>query len=200
MKQEQATLPRGSDRRRRCIAWIGLGANLGDAAATLRAAFAALSAMPRTRLLARSSLYCSAPIDAGGPDYLNAVAQIATGLSAHELLAQLQSIERDHGRLRPFRNAPRTLDLDLLLYGDEIVVAPELVVPHPRLRLRAFVLVPLAELEPELVIPGLGPVSRLLSEVGAQAIERLVGSARKAVAASATAAMPLIPAPPGRHR
>lgn len=159
--------------RRRCRAFIGLGANLGDAAAALRAAFAALSALPRTRLSARSSIYRSAPVDAAGPDYLNAVAQIDTGLSAHELLAHLQTIERQQGRERPYRNAPRTLDLDLLLYGDHVIATPELTVPHPRLHLRAFVLVPLAELAPGLALPGLGPIGPLLPGVAEQAIERL---------------------------
>jgi len=164
--------PRGGQRRRR-LAWIGIGANLGDPAAALRAAFAALSALPRTRLLARSSIYRSAPIDAGGPDYLNAVAQIATGLTASELLAQLQSIERSHGRERPFRNAPRTLDLDLLLYASDVIAQPDLLVPHPRMHQRAFVLVPLAELAPGLVIPGVGPIGGILPRVAGQAIERL---------------------------
>lgn len=131
--------------------------------------------MPRTRLLARSSLYRSSPIDAGGPDYLNAVAQIATGLNARELLTHLRAIEQQLGRERLFRNAPRTLDLDLLLYGDEIIATPELTVPHPRLQQRAFVLVPLAELAPDLVIPGLGSIDRLLPGVVDQVIAKLVG-------------------------
>jgi 2-amino-4-hydroxy-6-hydroxymethyldihydropteridine diphosphokinase len=163
----------GTGRRRRCHAWIGLGANLGDAEETLKAACAALAALPRTRLLARSSLYRSAPIDAAGPDYLNAVAQIDTGLSARELLAHLKSIERSHGRRRPFRNAPRTLDLDILLYGDERIDTPALNVPHPRLHERAFVLVPLAELAPQLMIPGLGGIGAMLPAVAGQAIEKL---------------------------
>ncbi len=153
-----------------------MGANLGDPASALQAAFAALSALPQTRLLARSSLYRSAPIDAGGPDYLNAVAQVDTGLNAHELLAQLHSIEQGHGRERPFRNAPRSLDLDLLLYGNEVITSRDLVVPHPRLQQRAFVLVPLAELAPELTIPGVGAIAALLPAVADQAIEKLGGS------------------------
>jgi 2-amino-4-hydroxy-6-hydroxymethyldihydropteridine diphosphokinase len=177
--RERREAPRSPDRRRRRCAWIGLGANLGDAAATLRAAFAALAALPRTQLLARSSLYRSAPIEAAGPEYLNAVAQIATGLGAHELLTQLQSIEQRHGRERPSRNAPRTLDLDLLLYGEEIIATPELTVPHPRLRQRAFVLVPLSEVGPDLIIPGLGPIGLLLPGVADQSIERDDGAARR---------------------
>ena len=176
VKREQRETPRGPDRRPRCRAWIGLGANLGDAAATLRAAFVALAAMPRTQLLARSSLYRSTPVEAVGPEYLNAVAKVATGLGAQELLMQLQSIEQRHGRERPFRNAPRTLDLDLLLYGEEIIATPELTVPHPRLRQRAFVLVPLSEVGPDLIIPGLGPIGLLLAGVADQSIERHDGA------------------------
>jgi 2-amino-4-hydroxy-6-hydroxymethyldihydropteridine diphosphokinase len=169
--------PAARRRRLRCRAWIGLGANLGDTRATLRAAFAALAALPRTRLLDRSSLYRSAPVDAGGPDYLNAVALIDTGLDADELLAQLLAIERRHGRERPFPNAPRTLDLDLLLYGDAQIASPTLTVPHPRLHTRAFVLAPLAELAPGLCIPGRGAVAALLPGVADQPIERLAGTA-----------------------
>ncbi len=135
--------------------------------------------MPRTQLLTRSSLYRSAPVDAVGPEYLNAVAQIATGLGAQELLTQLQSIEQGHGRERPFRNAPRTLDLDLLLYGEETIDTPQLTVPHPRMRQRAFVLVPLSEVGPDLIIPGLGPIGLLLPGVADQSIERHDGVARR---------------------
>ena len=176
-------------RRRRCRAWIGLGANLGDAPATLRAAFAALAALPRTRLRARSSLYRSAPIDAGGPDFVNAVAAIDTGLDAAELLSHLLAIERQHGRERPYRNAPRTLDLDLLLYGDAQIESPALTVPHPRLHVRAFVLAPLAELAPALDVPGRGQVATLLARVSAQPIERLAGGAarRRATLSTGTA-------------
>jgi 2-amino-4-hydroxy-6-hydroxymethyldihydropteridine diphosphokinase len=153
-----------------------MGANLGDPVFALKAAFSALSVLPRTRLLARSSLYRSAPIDAGGPDYLNAVAQIDTGLSAHELLAELHAIELRQGRERPYRNAPRSLDLDLLLYADEVIASDDLVVPHPRLRQRAFVLVPLAELAPDLMIPGVGAIGALLPAVADQMIEKLGAS------------------------
>ena len=153
--------------------WIALGANLGDTAAALDAASAALDRLPRTRLLRRSSLYRSAPVDATGPDYLNAVAEIETGLGAEELLAQLHAIEQRQGRVRTLRNAPRTLDLDLLLYGDETIATPALTVPHPRLHERAFVLVPLHELAPDLVVPGRGSIGSLLPAVAAQAIERV---------------------------
>lgn len=174
--------------RRRCEAWIGLGANLGDTRATLCAAFAALAALPRTRLQARSSLYRSAPIDAGGPDYLNAVALIDTGMDAHELLSHLLAIEKQHGRERLYPNSPRTLDLDLLLYGDAQIESPTLTVPHPRLHTRAFVLAPLAELAPTLSIPGRGQVADLLPSVADQSIERLAGTAERSKALSATGA------------
>lgn len=154
-------------------AFIGLGANVGGARATLDAAFNALEALPDSELVQRSSIYRTAPIDSSGPDYLNAVVKLRTGLGAHALLAQLQSIERSHGRERPYRNAPRTLDLDLLLYGDQRIDTPTLVVPHPRAHERAFVLAPLAELAPQLAIAGRGPVAELLAAAGAQRVARL---------------------------
>lgn len=154
-------------------AFIGLGANLGDARAALTAALTALAALPDSRLRAASSVYRSAPIDSDGPDYLNAVALIDTWLAPQALLAALTSIEREQGRERPYRNAPRTLDLDLLLYGGECIVTPALTVPHPRLHERAFVLLPLAELAPLQVIPGRGAVADLLSAVAGQRIDRL---------------------------
>ena len=132
-------------------AFVGLGANLGDAQAALQGALAGIDRLPGTRLVRSSRIYRSAPVDAGGPDYLNAVAQVETRLDAHALLRALQSLELAAGRERPYRNAPRTLDLDLLLYGSARIESATLDVPHPRLRERAFVLLPLAELAPELV-------------------------------------------------
>jgi 2-amino-4-hydroxy-6-hydroxymethyldihydropteridine diphosphokinase len=132
-------------------AYIGLGANLGDPLPALQAALAALAALPDTTLERSSRIYRSAPVDAGGPDYFNAVACVATRLPAPQLLARLQAIEQGAGRQRPYRNAPRTLDLDLLLYGSARIASPLLTVPHPRLRERAFVLLPLADIAPELV-------------------------------------------------
>lgn len=137
--------------RREVEAYVGLGANLGDAAATLRAAVESISSLPGTRLRAVSRYYRSAPVDAQGPDYVNAVVALHTCLAAEELLARLQAIENTAGRLRPFSNAPRTLDLDLLLYGDEVIQTSHLTVPHPRMRGRAFVLLPLADVAPERV-------------------------------------------------
>ncbi|SIQ30443.1 2-amino-4-hydroxy-6-hydroxymethyldihydropteridinediphosphokinase [Aromatoleum tolulyticum] len=155
-------------------AFVALGANLGDAAAALASAFAALDDLPGTRLFARSSLYRSAPIGVTGhPDYLNAVAAIDTTLPAPDLLAALLDLERSHGRRRETELAPRTLDLDLLLYGDATIALPGLDVPHPRMHLRAFVLVPLAEIAPDTDIPGRGRAADLLDTVRDQRIERL---------------------------
>jgi 2-amino-4-hydroxy-6-hydroxymethyldihydropteridine diphosphokinase len=160
------------------IAWIGIGANLGDARAAVADAIARLGRACGVRLLRASSLYRTAPIDSSGDDYVNAVAAIETDLAPHALLAALHAIEQVHGRERPYRNAPRTLDLDLLLYGDQVINdAPTLVVPHPRMHERAFVLVPLAELArdlaPALFIPGRGPLATLLLGVTGQAVDRL---------------------------
>jgi 2-amino-4-hydroxy-6-hydroxymethyldihydropteridine diphosphokinase len=149
-------------------AWIGLGANLGERRTTIESALDALRALPRTRLVARSRLWASAPIDAGGPDYLNAVARLDTRLDAHALLAALQAIEARFGRERAWRNAPRTLDLDLLLAGDASIDTPSLVVPHPRLHERAFVLRPMADIDPSIVVPGRGPVREWLARVADQ--------------------------------
>jgi 2-amino-4-hydroxy-6-hydroxymethyldihydropteridine diphosphokinase len=148
-------------------AWIGIGANLGDARQAVLDAIAGISALPQTTLSKRSSLYRSAPVDAGGPDYVNAVAEIRTRLNAPELLAQLQSIESGAGRTRPYRNAPRTLDLDLLLYGAAAIASERLTVPHPRMAERAFVLLPLVEIAPQAVPP------EALAAVTSQVIARM---------------------------
>ncbi|MCM5570557.1 2-amino-4-hydroxy-6-hydroxymethyldihydropteridine diphosphokinase [Burkholderiaceae bacterium FT117] len=154
-------------------AWVALGANLGDACRALSVALAALAALPGTRVAAVSSLYRSAPVDAAGPDFLNAVAALDTAMPAGELLAALHRIEDAAGRERPYRNAPRLLDLDLLMHGDSVSNSPELSLPHPRMHLRAFVLAPLAELAPGLVVPGRGRIDALLARVADQRIERL---------------------------
>jgi 2-amino-4-hydroxy-6-hydroxymethyldihydropteridine diphosphokinase len=155
-------------------AWVGIGANLGDAHANVLDALDRLAWVPGVRLLRASSLYRTAPIDSSGDDYINAVAEVDTSLSARALLAALHAIEQAHGRERPYHNAPRTLDLDLLLYGDDVIdEAPALLVPHPRMHERAFVLAPLAELAPSLVIPGRGRVDALLPAVADQAIEKI---------------------------
>jgi 2-amino-4-hydroxy-6-hydroxymethyldihydropteridine diphosphokinase len=146
------------------IAWIGLGANLGKPEAEIARAFAELGGLPQTQLLARSRLYRTKP---WGPvaqaDFVNAVAALETALAAQALLNELLAIEARHGRERRERWGPRILDLDLLLYGRERIVSERLHVPHPRMSERAFVLVPLAELAPELDIPGAGCVSELLA-------------------------------------
>lgn len=148
-------------------AYVALGANLGDAQAALRQALRDLGALAHTRLVRASSLYRSAPVDATGPDFVNAVAELSTTLSPYELLAALQGLERAAGRERPWRNAPRTLDLDILLYDDLTLADPVLTVPHPRMLDRAFVLRPLAEIAPAMVSP-----SQLL-KVEKQVISRL---------------------------
>jgi len=152
------------------IAYIGIGANLGDARANVRDALARLQRQPGCTLLASSSLYRTAPIDSSGDDYINAVARIATTLEAESLLQALHAIEQAHGRERPYRNAPRTLDLDLLLYGDATIASPTLTVPHPRMTERAFVLVPLLEIAPAIHIPGRGPAQQYAANVADQGI------------------------------
>lgn len=131
--------------------FVALGANLGDAPATVRQAIAALGELPQTTLVRASGLYRSAPWEASGPDFINAVVELRTAMDAHALLAALHGLEAQAGRERPYLNAPRTLDLDLLLYGDEHIATPRLTVPHPRMWERAFVLRPLAEIAPERV-------------------------------------------------
>ena len=143
--------------------FVGLGANLGDAAATLRAAMAAIDALPGTSCVRRSSLYRSAPVDACGPDFVNAAVELRTALEPAVLLRELLAIEQRFGRQRPHRNAPRTLDLDLLAYGDRRIDCPGIVLPHPRMHERAFVLMPLAEIAPEQPWP----------QVPGQRVERL---------------------------
>ncbi len=153
-------------------AYVGLGANLGDLWRTLQAALADLADVPGLTLEAVSGAWRSAPVGCEGPDYLNAVARVRTTLSPLSLLAALQAIELRHGRERPFVNAPRTLDLDLLLYGDESIALDRLVVPHPRLHQRAFVLRPLLELDPALTAPGLGALLAHLPAVADQVLIR----------------------------
>ncbi len=154
-------------------AYIGIGANLGNAALTVREALTALQQLPLTQLSASSSLYGSAPVDAGGDDFVNAVARLDTHMGAEALLAELQKIELTFGRERPFRNAPRTLDLDLLLYGQEEIHSPRLEVPHPRMTARAFVLLPLLQIAPDLQIPGKGVASDFLPGLQDQRIWQL---------------------------
>jgi 2-amino-4-hydroxy-6-hydroxymethyldihydropteridine diphosphokinase len=153
--------------------FVGLGANLGDARAAVAEAFRHLSALPDTAVVAQSGLYRSAPVDAAGPDFINAVAELRTGLAPLDFLHALQAIEQAQGRERPYRHAPRTLDLDLLMHGQRVLHTPELTLPHPRLHLRAFVLRPLLDLAPELHHPSLGPLAPCLTATAGQTIERL---------------------------
>jgi 2-amino-4-hydroxy-6-hydroxymethyldihydropteridine diphosphokinase len=171
-----------SDESRSATVFIGLGANLGDARATLRDALTALQPLALGGSVAASSLYGSAPVDSSGPDYVNAVARLRTALAPHALLAALQAIEERFGRERPYRNAPRTLDLDLLLFGVQgddggVTLADKrLTLPHPRAAQRTFVLEPLAELWPGGEIPGAGRVADLLARARrdpAQRVHRL---------------------------
>lgn len=153
--------------------YIGLGANLDDPAAQVELAIEELARLPQSRLIARSSLYASAPVGyAEQPDFINAVAALQTGLSPRALLEAMLGIEHYHGRNRTFRNAPRTLDLDLLLYGDAHFHEENLTLPHPRMHERAFVLRPLLEIAPELVLPGSGRVDLLLALCGNQSVHR----------------------------
>jgi len=131
--------------------YAGLGANLGQARLSLDSAILALGKLPETLLVGCSSFYQSAPFQADGPDYINAVVHLQTRLNAIDLLRAFQRLEDLAGRERPYRNAPRTLDIDLLLFGDGNIQSSALQVPHPRMRERAFVLLPMSELAPELV-------------------------------------------------
>jgi 2-amino-4-hydroxy-6-hydroxymethyldihydropteridine diphosphokinase len=133
------------------IAYIALGANLGDAQRSVRDAIAQITQLPQIQMLASSSLYRTAPIESSGDDYINAVVKISTTLPSYSLLSMLQLLEQAAGRERPYHNAPRTLDLDLLFYGSASIESETLTVPHPRMMQRAFVLLPLQELAPELV-------------------------------------------------
>ena len=155
-------------------AYVALGANLGDPLATLQAALAALAGIPATTLGPTSSLYRTAPVGLRNqPDFVNAVAQLRTLLSPDELLEALFDIEALFGRSRSIPNAPRTLDLDLLLHGNTTLAGAILTLPHPRMHQRAFVLVPLLEIAPQCAIPGLGPAQQFLDGCSDQAIFRL---------------------------
>lgn len=155
------------------IAFIGIGANLGNALGNVEDAIERLTGLPDTMLVSISSSWRTAPIDSSGDDYINAVACIDTELAPLDLLAALQAIELAHGRERPYRNAPRTLDLDILLYDDEQMDTPALQLPHPRMHQRAFVLAPLLEIAPGVVIPGHGPARALMAGVADQQISRI---------------------------
>lgn len=154
-------------------AWIGIGANLGDARVAVEAAIATIGTITGVGGLVASSLYRSAPVDAAGPDFVNAVLRVETTLRPHALLAALQAVERQAGRERPYPNAPRTLDLDLLALGAQCLCDAALTLPHPRLHRRAFVLLPLLEIDPDLALPGLGRLADHRAAVAGQRIEKL---------------------------
>ncbi len=161
------------------IAFVGLGSNLAEPCTQVLQAIEDLNRLPRTRVLARSSLYRSAPVGyLEQPDFINAVAKLETELAPRMLLDALLELEQRHGRTREFRNAPRTLDLDLLLYDDLAHSESGLTIPHPQMHLRAFVLQPLLEIAPDSVIPGVGPAAGALQECGQQRLERIADAAR----------------------
>jgi 2-amino-4-hydroxy-6-hydroxymethyldihydropteridine diphosphokinase len=155
-------------------AFVGLGANLENPVQQVSRAMTELDGIEHTRLLAASSLYRSDPVGyADQPHFINAVAKLHTGLSPHELLDALHVIENRHGRRRSVRNAPRTLDLDLLTYGVLVLQEQGLTLPHPRMHERAFVLMPLAELAPDVRVPGRGPIAQLLAQADRSGVEKL---------------------------
>jgi len=158
-------------------AFIALGSNLGDPAGQIRSALRALDKLPDTRLVSQSAFYRNPP--AGGlsqPDFVNAVARIETRIGPRALLDRLLEIERDHGRVRDYPNAPRTLDLDIVLYGDSMVQEPGLTIPHPRMLERVFVLAPLAEIAPDAVVPGTGRIADLAAKLDASGLVKLAAA------------------------
>jgi 2-amino-4-hydroxy-6-hydroxymethyldihydropteridine diphosphokinase len=158
------------------IAHVGLGSNLEDPERRVRQGCEELGQLPGTRLLATSSLYRTAPVGKPDqPDFINAVVVLETELTPFDLLRHLLALEGRHGRVRTERNGPRTLDLDLLLLGHQVIHVPGLEVPHPRMHERAFVLLPLSEVSPQAVIPGRGPLARLLLQVSDQRVSRIDG-------------------------
>ena len=156
------------------VAFIGLGSNLADPVAQVSHALDALDKLPQTRVARRSSLYRSAPVGyLAQPDFINAVAKLETDLAPRDLLEALLALEQECGRTREFCNAPRTLDLDVLLYDDLIHHEHGLTIPHPQMHLRAFVLQPLLEIAPDCVIPGVGPATEAALHCAGQILERL---------------------------
>jgi 2-amino-4-hydroxy-6-hydroxymethyldihydropteridine diphosphokinase len=156
------------------IAYIGLGSNLDDPRSQIRQALVQLDSIPGTRVTARSSLYRTTPVGLlEQPDFINAAASVQTTLKPQALLSALLAIENRQGRRRTIRNAPRTLDLDLLLYGEQVFDQEGLTLPHPRLHERAFVLAPLAEIAPAAIVPGRGRVDDLLARVDCNGVSRI---------------------------
>lgn len=158
----------------RRIAYLALGSNLDDPAAQIKSAMTALDTLPLTRVLKYSSLYRSAPVGyLDQPDFINAVVQVETGLVPHALLDAMLELEQARGRTREFTNAPRTLDLDLLLYDDLVLHEHGLTIPHPQMHRRAFVLLPLLEIAPDCVIPGIGKAGEVVRACEGQQLEKI---------------------------
>ena len=167
-------------------AYVGIGANLDRPDASVRRAIAAVASLPGTRMLSSSSLYQTAPVGyLDQPDFVNAAVHIETHLAPADLLEHLLQIEAQFGRKRTIRNAPRTLDLDLLLYADQSVALPQLTLPHPRMAQRAFVLVPLAEIAPDVAVGDAGTVAQLLGKMSTEGV-RLLGEADGLLATGAS--------------
>jgi 2-amino-4-hydroxy-6-hydroxymethyldihydropteridine diphosphokinase len=155
-------------------AFVALGSNLQNPIEQIQKAFASLNQLPETRLLKQSSLYCSAPVGYDNqPDFINAVALLETTLGPEAILQAILGIEKTFGRERPFPNAPRVLDLDLLLYDDLSMQSEHLTLPHPRMHTRAFVMLPLAEIAPDLHLPNYGNVVKLAQTLENQTIQKL---------------------------
>lgn len=155
------------------VAYVGIGANIGDARDTVQRAILRLGQLEATRMTGQSDLFRTAPIDADGDDYINAVVRIETRLAAQRLLQELQALEQEFGRERPYPNAPRTLDLDILLFGQQKIISDSLVVPHPRVTERAFALIPLLQIDPMIAIPGKGPAHGFVANVAGQPIRKI---------------------------
>lgn len=188
-------MPDSTNPLRQHLAYVALGANLDDPLAQVRAAAQALTGLPKSQLLRVSSLYRTTPVGIHGqPDFINAVAALTTTLAPHELLDALFAVEARFGRRRDFHHAPRTLDLDLLLFDEQVIDSAALVLPHPRLHLRAFVIAPLLEIAPDCRIPGRGAAAAWLPAVSMQHIEKLVPASGSMVLVPDAGSMVLQPA------
>jgi 2-amino-4-hydroxy-6-hydroxymethyldihydropteridine diphosphokinase len=155
--------------------FLGLGGNVGDAKQTLKDAIICLAQNPHIEVTSRSCYYKSEPINASGDDFVNSVISITTSLDPLTLLKVCQSVEDTFGRERPFPNAPRTIDIDILTYDQLDHNQPELTIPHPRMVERLFVLLPLLEIEPEIALQGVGPLKDLVKSLTSQRIEKIQG-------------------------
>ena len=157
------------------LAFIGLGGNIGDVKQLIKDAIVCLAQRPELKVITRSCMYKSAPVEADGNDFVNAVISLETEISPQELLFICQQIELQFGRERSYKNAPRTLDLDILTYDKVSITDGNLTIPHPRMTERAFVLLPLLEISPDFDLPGLGKISEYVKNVSHQRIEKIQG-------------------------